>query len=528
MTSKIVIWTLCMFLTMGFFLPALLSAPPAAGSGSREGPGWQEGDKWAFGDEENFSRVFDDVFRSIEDEIAENASGFVVYAYQKEGVVGFYYESEVVNAADGLYEIRSTAAIYFHVFFAVKLDFTGLPVEGNHSNVREGENDKGQPTWEGVETTPLTVQAEAGLDVVVKSTQINYFTQDGLNLSRMDYSFEVGVEYTIMGKNIPEVRYSEGSTYDEETDTETYDWMYVEYHDASWEGRVSADVNLNMRFTPAVNLFDLPIVEGEVWNGTTDVTVSGDLGGVIDLEEPRGVPADVLQDFYDDVNEGLGEAKIDKTVDRWNDLFPLYIPNDWLPLEDLDENVTVQNNRFVLTESVIADAEYSFTTGENRTITLDNGTEITVYEIVPYDEGDEEEEWDEEGDGETGSRNGGGYDNDEDDDWDDDDDDVEPPFNVSFFVSPDDGRLMKMEVESEPLEEAGVELEAEPVEPVVAETAIGTRADPKEPRKGGTNEFREFALVDTSGGDDDTPGFGLWGVVVAAAVSGNLMRRRKR
>jgi len=485
----------------GFSIPALLAMPVTSG----EKVEMQKGEKWAFGAEEDFSYVFDEVFNEIKNEIDEEAAGFVDYDYENEGTVGFYYQSEVMDDTEDLYKITSTTAFYFHVFFGGKLDFTRLPVEGNHSNVKEGEDAKGHPTWEGVNTIPLTMKAEAGLDVVARATQTNYFTQDGLNLKKMELSFEFGVEYIIMGKNIPEIHYSGESSYDEETETETYEWMDVTYHDVSWEGKISVDVNFNVDFSPAVNLFDLPIEEGEIWDGTTDITISGDMGGVIDLKKPKGAPPELFEEFYEGVNEGFMAADINKVVTDWGDLFPLYIPNDWLPFEDLDENVRIQGNRFVLQEMEIEDVEYEFTTGENRTITLDGGDTMKVYEIVEY-----EDEWD--------SRAG--------DDWE------EESEGAKLFVSPDNGRPMKMEVESEVLEEAGVEIEAEPVEPVVAEMAIATKANPDKPTEGGTNEGRTFSLVKYSGSEDDEagyiPAFTLSTAVLAVGLSGFIFRRRKR
>ena len=507
MNSKMTLWIVCVLVLTGFALPALFAAPEGAG----ERVEWQKGEKWAFGAEEDFTYVFDEIFNELKSEIDEEAGGFVEYSYENEGVVGFYYQSEVVDDANDLYKVTSTAAFYFHVFFGMNLDIARVPVEGNHTNVTEGEDANGHPTWEGVTTIPMNIKAEAGLDVVAKVTQSNYFTQDGLNLQKMEISFEVGTEYIVQGKNIPEIHYSEESTYDWETDEETYEWMDVTYHDIGWEGRVSADVNFDIGFSPAVNLFDLPIEEGEIWNGTTDITISGDIGGVIDLKKPSGVPQEIFDEFYDGLNEGVSGAEISKRVNKWSDLFPLYIPNDWLPFEDLDENLVIQNNRFVLKETTIEDQDYSFTTGENRTITPPGGEPTKVYEIVPYEEKDDEN---------RSARN--------DEDWEEE----SPSEDLNLFVAPDNGRLMKIEVESEILEEAGVEIEAEPVEPEVAKTIIETKANPKKPKEGGTNENRQFSLLKYSGSGEDEagyiPAYTLGTAVVAVGVSGLMFRRRKR
>ena len=510
MRSNVSIWIVSMIVAMGFALPALLASPEGS---AEEGVGWEKGEKWAFGTEEDFSYIFDELFEEIQAEIDEEAEGFVSYEYEREGNVGFYYQSEVVDDSEGLYKVTTTAAFYFHVFFGSTLDFSDLPVEGNHSNVKESEPEDGTPSWENVNTKPLSLKAEAGVDFVVKVTQTNYFTQEDLDIEKMEISLESGVEFLILAKNFPEVTYGEELDYDEETETTTYEWMDVKYHDFDWRGKIAADLNLDLDFEPAINYLDLPIEEGEIWNGTTDITISGDLGGVIDLKEPKGVPQEVLDEFYQNITEVFVEADIDKTVNKWGDFFPLHVPSDWMPIEDLDENLTVENNRFVLKETTIEDQDYSFTTGENRTVTLPGGDTITVYEIVEYEEDEDRRSRNEEEEME--------------------DEETEIPVKPTVFVSPDDGKPMKMEVEGEILEEAGIELEAEPVAPEVAEQALAIKADPAEPKKGGTNDGRTFALYqpDDTDPEEDEVGFVpafTWGATTAAAAVACFVFRRRR
>ena len=509
MNKRTVLVFVSVLMLTAFAFPAVTPAPATA-----EGVGWEKGDEWAFGDEEDFGYVFDEVFQELKDEIDENASGFVDYDYQNAGKAGFYYKSVVLDDSNDLYTVSSSAAFYTHVFFAATLDFVELPVEGNHSDVTEGENEDGKPYWEGVDTKALKIEGEIGLDLVLKLTQTSYLTQEDLNIEALEYTFEAGLDYVFMVKNFPIIEQSDEVT-ENADDSETYQWMDVDYQDFSWKGKFNVDLNLDLDFEPAVNLYDLPIEEGEVWNGTTDITVSGDFGGVIDLQKPKGAPQDVLEEFYADLSESFMEENVDKSVENWGDLFPLHIPSDWMSSEELDENLTIQNNRFVLKETTIEDANYEFTTGENKTVQTPDG-EITVYEIVSTDN-------EEDGDDDDHRRSRA------------EEDEAEGPnFETKLFVNPDDGRLAEMEIENEFLEEAGVELDAQPVEPQVAQQALDTKANPEQPRDGGTNEERTFDLVtegsESSSGDDEAgyvPGFT---VVTAVAVVGSvgLLRKKRR
>ncbi len=472
-----------------------------------------KGDKWAFGAEEDFSELFDEFFNEIQPELDSEVEGFVDYSYGNEGTIGVYYVSEVLDDANNLYKVQSELGIYIHTYAEVVAVFDNIPKEGNHTNVTEGEDEKGHPTWDGAPTAGKTVRAMAGFDIVVKVISTNYYTRDTLSLDHTNITFYVGIENEMAAVNFPEIMYGD-STYNDEDESETYDWMDVRYHDISLGGVISIDLNLNLAFEQAVNMFDLPIKEGDIWNGTTNITASGDLGGTFDIREPMGVPDHITQEFYSTINQRFAEIEIDKIISQWSDLFPVHIPNDWIPVDDLDENITIENNRFVLPETPSPEpVNYSFTTGEKRNVTLPSGTIVEAFEIIPYDEDEHDDDGDDEGDRSRGE--------------DDYEEEEYLPFQVTNFISGEDGRLVKMEAEIEVLEEAGIELEADPVEPTTAESALDSKADPGDPKSGGVNTDRDIGYPEEKKGDDDgIPGPIATGTLAALCVATVMVMRK--
>ena len=491
---------------MTLIFTAIMSGSPA--NGEEKNALLKKGDKWAMGAEEDFSHLFDEIAENYTKEINGEAQDFVNYTYNNEGNVGFYYTSEVLDNASGMYKVRSEEAFYIHTYTESTFKFKALPVEGNHTNVTEKDSGMGTE-WNGVSTAQKTVKVQMGIDLVVKTITTNYYLQNTMNLDHTNISFFIGAKFIFAGENIPEFLYG-NSSYNSEDDSTTYEWMDVSYSNPMLKGKVSMDFNLNLAFDPAVNLFDLPINEGDVWNGTTNVAVSGDIGGIIDIEKPRDVPLDMLQEFYGEVNNYFSEGGINKTISKWSDLFPIYIPNEWLPVDELGDNITIENNRFVLSRNTIPEPlDYSFTTGEKRNVTLPNGTVVETYEIVPSTEN---EAW------ESGARDGG-YDGGSD----------AAPVDVRFFVDPETGKSMEAEARySDQMTGSEVVLTTKPVKVADAEKVLNDKADPDHPEDGGVNTGRTFGFAGSEGGSGGSTPFPGVPLLTAAVFVGSILYLKRR
>ena len=491
---------------------------------------WSVGDSWAVGTEEDFSELFDTVTEELRKEIETNASGFVDYDYQNEGIIGVYYFTKVVDDTGGLYRVNSELGFYIHTYTENTFVFEELPVEGNHTDVTESEDANGFPEWKGVKTEKKAIIVQAGIDFVISLAFDNLYTQDGLDLESTAINLSAAASYQFKGLNLPEMHNSTPSA--ETEDSTTYDWMSWEYHTGGWSGEVSASLNVALDFEPALNIFDLPIQEGEIWGGESNVTMSGDIGAVIDLNKPEGVPQEFFDEFYEGVNSGFDEANITKSVAKWADLFPLNIPSNWMPFEDLNEmaddeedidlDLRIEGNRFKW--GPVSSPEplpYNFTTGEQRNITLPGGSTVEAFEIVPHEE---------DKNGSRGAGRGGPQ-------GDDDEEGFNPfsEFDFKPFVGAENGQVVSVDVESDVLDEAGNDLEAPPVEPTVAEDAIDSKANADEPSDGGVNEDRVWTdPVDPYAGSDDDdddeplPAPGLLGLMAVMAIVALLPARRRK
>ena len=271
---------------------------------------------------------------------------------------------------------------------------------------------------------------------------------------------------------------------DEEQEAICYETINVLYETAVVS--MDAEVSLNLLFDFGDNPMDamnLPLEENKYWEGELDrLTISGDLGGKIDIAKPEmSICPDLdcdqlpeMQDLYSEITDALQELHDNETfsitVDRnddglpdviteWNDLFPMYIPETWMDEvfqeiadqafcddqesaeegEECDEtaeeeyeklNLRIENNRFAFGPYNLHDIEdfspipYAFETGEKESMQSSTGESYEGYQVFPTDRCSENNPDRNEDDCNEEDEEDDGRDDDEDNDDDNDDGDI--------------------------------------------------------------------------------------------------------
>ena len=271
---------------------------------------------------------------------------------------------------------------------------------------------------------------------------------------------------------------------EEEKEAICYETINVLYETAVVS--MDAEVSINLLFDfgdNPMNAMNLPLEENKYWEGELDrLTISGDLGGKIDIAKPEmSICPDLdcdqlpeMQDLYSEITDALQELHDNETfsitVDRnddglpdviteWNDMFPMYIPETWMDEvfqeiadqafcddqesaeegEECDEtaeeeyeklNLRIENNRFAFGPYNLHDIEdfspipYAFETGEKESIQSSTGESYEGYQVFPTDRCSENNPDRNEDDCNEEDEEDDGRDDDEDNDDDNDDDDI--------------------------------------------------------------------------------------------------------
>ncbi len=521
-------------------LLALLIAAQFVAAPAMAPTAWQVGDSWAVGNEIDFSWVFDELTAELRTELDDNVgdSDFPVksYTYDNEGNLGLYYRAEVVDDFDAQYHVASETGFYTHVSTEWEMQIE-QPEAGHYEDVEErcGDGDGENESDEGGcryyfangDPVPLVEQPVSlffSVDQVERFNTDSWWTVDEYDLTKLDLVLSQGTEFEFSLMNVPNL-------------TDSNNGVDIRYESLSWGGSTEVSLHLLLEFGEPMNVLDLPIEEDEIWGGSTTVTISGDLGGEINLDKPVSSACPEsdcdllpeLQELYQNLTEGFAEMDVDRSFSSWEDLFPLHVPSNWMQelldaaLDEMEAeerdaydesgvNLRIEGNRFHFGPVEIPETvHYNFTTGNRLEVPLEDGTTVEAFEVVPYESEEQHDDSDDEP-FDDGGRGGHG-----------ENEQMEPesPFeDIDFhsYTAADTGRLAYVHVDVPvPMsEDSTISLEAESVGSAEAEIALMEKADPANPQRNGPAP------------EQFDSGFSIPGVGLLAALPLAIAARKRR
>ncbi|MGQ0796702.1 MAG: hypothetical protein ACT4OI_02380 [Methanobacteriota archaeon] len=270
------------------------------------------------------------------------------------GTLDIWHAENVVDTTSTQYTIRQNNAIGFGAHLRASVTSTMLPEAG----VYQGDTTFGcvlpvVPT----ETRRVT----ANLDVTYLETSEGAANWSVSEFAVLDsYSNNaLDVVANFVGRGLPEIE----SNY-------TTCQITVTYRDVSYRVTVDVDSALHTSYSPALDVFDFPIADGENWTVDTVQTTGGTLRGVIDVQ---GIDPEDERDLFDALNAALAATNL--TVEGL-DGFPIV-------LERISIAVGLD---YYLRDGILDDTPSPVSMqlqARTRSMTLD-GQPRTVYEISMY------------------------------------------------------------------------------------------------------------------------------------------------
>ncbi len=199
---------------------------------------------------------------------------------------------KVTEVSVDTYVIREELATGLRVHFTTDINTATAPAEGQHTGTIDPVNQF--CTFSPIPQVTKTVSA--GLDVTslqTASTTGKWNVSD-FALRESTIAHAVDLVATFSGRNLPNIETNVTAC----TQTVTY-----ENHDY----RVTVHLNNQFRiaYTPALDVFDFPMADGESWYVNTTATIAGTVSGTINVE---GIdPADA-QAFFAQLNQVLAQS----------------------------------------------------------------------------------------------------------------------------------------------------------------------------------------------------------------------------
>ncbi len=262
----------------------------ATGSGpAADVPDWNVGQEWAFGNVVDIEKVLNPY---IEDTLTQlDAFGFET-VFDINGGAGLLFGIEVTDDStmvngEECYDTTVNAAVA--IDFDMEASVDGATSLFGPRIIAEGE---GTASGEG--------------EIVVAGNV--YFTKDKLAIAKIDLKISAEIV---------------AEAYMDATVTVDGDTEFIEF-DAEFSAE-DVEVNLKMNFDPPIDLFDFPIMEGDVWyvphTGTDtwgSVTASGVVRMDVSGNGPDGAVINEREvEYLNDLNDGNFESYIDGGPGRY-------------------------------------------------------------------------------------------------------------------------------------------------------------------------------------------------------------------
>lgn len=244
-------------LIVGLFLVGLFAAPASAATGSV----WKVGDKWAMGAESDFGANITEKKDEINNLL--KASNLTIDKLNVEGKAGYYMLYEVTGESATTYTL--TAKVATKIATQIDLVVTGkLPVAGTY-DVMEFPMSPNSDVPK--ETKTVTMDLNERMGVVASSTLI--VEKGSMAITNMTWSFKSAMNIEFDATNVPDINTTDQS-------------QIISYKNYDMGVDMSAGAEVYMDFDPYLDLYQLPVVQGETWyTNESAVTISGYVNGFI-------------------------------------------------------------------------------------------------------------------------------------------------------------------------------------------------------------------------------------------------------
>lgn len=239
----------------------LLLAVPAVSAEGAQAPHWSKGDSWAMGESRTFDKGdMDSLWNEVNGSLGMGFSSFNMSAAARVCML-----VSVTDATSSEYKIDGKLGANASADADMAMT-QNLPLPGTY------DLNAVKPT--APRTISMSFALDAAMLLEIKATLENNST--ALKSFTLDLSADARMALDI--KNLPDVKLN---------GLQSVTISYKDYHATM---ALSFDCSLLFSFSPSLDLFDFPIISGEEWNVTSNMTVSGTYGGSLNVQ---GLPSEL-------------------------------------------------------------------------------------------------------------------------------------------------------------------------------------------------------------------------------------------
>ncbi|MBI0583756.1 MAG: hypothetical protein ISF22_05955 [Methanomassiliicoccus sp.] len=282
-------------LVAGLFLAGIFAVPANAAADSSST--WNVGDKWAMGKEVDLGTNITANLTEL-NQMLKASTNMTIDELNVDSKVGAYVLFEVTGETTTTYTVAAKMAVKFAT--AASIEVTGeLPVAGTYSTY---QNPFSSASMVEKERKTVSLDIDQKLGIVVASTAI--IEKSTMSITNMTWSLSGALSVEVDGKNIPDINTTGTS-------------QVISYKNYDLGFSLVAGVDLFMDFSPALDLYQLPVEQGQTWyTNETQVTASGSVNGYLDA---HGLTAEQKKDiFTEDLKNATGATDFPIRFEKLN------------------------------------------------------------------------------------------------------------------------------------------------------------------------------------------------------------------
>ncbi len=262
-----------------------------------QAPEWEEGDTWAMGVSEDDAEEFSDAFQEAFEELnqPEESEGIDDFDVDADGRMGLYQIHEVVKVEDDGYIMES------EIGGGLRLNFN---YEGTMKMPAEGEQD-----MNNIEFVNKTIYFDGDMHISYDS-QSTVTYDENFAIEKVNSTLDLETSGSAHIRNFPTIDPNQEIGIDA-----NLTWIHGDY---TIDESVDLSTEVQIEFQPALDIFQFPISEGNEWEASSMMDISGEYNGHIDLtEELSGTDYSVADDFPLQIEEldinkdGFEDGEID-------------------------------------------------------------------------------------------------------------------------------------------------------------------------------------------------------------------------
>jgi len=253
-------------------------------------PALDVGDAVAFGTTFDLATLFEPALESLR-QLDAQEENLTIERLSLTGTADTWTLLEVTEEAPETYTIGIDSANGAGLRFVLEMSVSDLPEPGTYTGTVDPEFGFCVPPE--IPTGTRRFEATADLTVLETDRGTSTWNVSDLALRNVSIASALDLRSSANLRGVPDMEMDEATCE-----------IVVRYEDRAAAASADVDLLLRVAFSPALDLFDFPIVDGETWWANATAIAAGEVHGTVDVD---GLDPEEEQDLFEEIEAMLDE-----------------------------------------------------------------------------------------------------------------------------------------------------------------------------------------------------------------------------